>query len=155
MTVTPLSRGGATVTVSATDFGGSNTSATQTFSVSVDGGGGGGGGPGGGGGGGGRNRGPQVVETLGDRTLEVGEALVVDLAQVFEDRDGDVLTFGAESSAPEVVVGGVVGRRADGDAADCRRGAGDADGDRRGGLEPDGESGVRGDGGPTTPTATA
>ena len=95
VTVTPLSVGSATVTVTATDVNGSNTSATQRFAVSVAGGGGGGGG-------GGRNRGPAAVGTLSDRTLEPGEVLSVDVAPSFRDRDGDVLTYAAESSSAGV-----------------------------------------------------
>ena len=99
VTVTPLSSGSTTVTVTATDAGGSNTEATQRFGVSVDGGGG----PGpGGGGGGGRNRGPQAVGTLDARTLEVGEALSVDVTSAFRDRDRDALTYAAESAAAAV-----------------------------------------------------
>ena len=99
VTVTPLSSGSTTVTVTATDAGGSNTEATQRFGVSVDGGGG----PGpGGGGGGGRNRGPQALGTLDARTLEVGEALSVDVTSAFRDRDRDALTYAAESAAAAV-----------------------------------------------------
>ena len=109
--VTPLSRGSAEVTVTATDVAGSNTSATQAFGVRVDGGGGPGPGPGGPPGGG-RNRAPQAVGTLADRTLEVGESPPVEVAGAFRDRDGDVLTYAADSSAAEVaavsVSGGVV-----------------------------------------------
>ena len=141
LTVTPLSRGFATVTVSATDVGASNTSATQTFGVSVDGGGGGGGG------GGGRNRGPEAVGTLEDRTLEVGESAPVDLSAAFRDRDEDVLAYAAESAAVGRGGGGGVGRHGDGHGAVGRRVGGDADGDRRGGVEPDGGAGVHGDGG--------
>ncbi len=111
VTVTPLTRGFSTVTVTATDVDGSNTPGTQRFGVSVDGGGGGVGGGGGGGGGAG-NRGPEAVGTLEDRLLEVGEVLRLDLSAAFLDRDGDALTYGAGSSAPEVaavsVAGGVV-----------------------------------------------
>ena len=96
VTVTPLSRGSSTVTVTATDVDGSNTSARQTFGVSVDGGGGGGGG------GGGRNRGPEAVGTLEDRTLDPGAVEPVEVSPSFQDRDGDVLTYAAESSAPDV-----------------------------------------------------
>ena len=109
MTVTPLSQGTTTVTVTATDVDGSNTSAMQAFGVSVDGGGSGPGGGGGGGGGGGRNRAPQAVGTLEDRTLEVGEALSVDLSAAFRDRDEDVLTYAAESSAEDVATVTVAG----------------------------------------------
>ena len=49
--------------------------------------------------------------TLADRTLEVGEALPLDLSAAFRDRDEDVLTYGAASSAEDVttvtVAGGV------------------------------------------------
>ena len=111
LTVTPLSPGVAEVTVTATDVAGSNTSATQTFGVRVDGGGGPGPGPGGPPGGG-RNRAPQAVGTLADRTLEVGESPSVEVSGAFRDRDGDVLTYAADSSAAEVaavsVSGGVV-----------------------------------------------
>ena len=112
VTVTPLSRGTATVTVTATDVAGSNTSAAQAFGVRVDGGGGPGPGPGGPPGGG-RNRAPQAVGTLADRTLEPGaRPLPVEVSDAFRDRDGDVLTYAADSSAAEVaavsVSGGVV-----------------------------------------------
>ncbi len=100
--VTPLSQGTATVTVTATDVDGSNTPAMQAFAVSVDGGGGGGGG------GGGRNRGPEAAGTPAERTLEVGESLPVDVSAAFLDRDGDVLTYAAESSAPDVAAVSVV-----------------------------------------------
>ena len=106
VTVTPLSRGSTTVSVTATDVDGSNTSATQEFAVTVTGGpdsGGGGGGHGGGGGGGRSNRGPEAVGTLEDRTLEVGaQPLSVHVSPAFRDREGDVLTYAAESSAAAV-----------------------------------------------------
>ena len=102
VTVTPLSKGSSTVTVTATDAGGSNTSAAQAFGVRVDGGGGPGPGPGGPPGGG-RNRGPEAVGTLADRTLEPGaRPLPVDVSDAFRDRDRDVLTYAAESSSPAV-----------------------------------------------------
>ena len=94
VTVTAVSRGSVTVTVAATDVAGSNTTATQRFGVNVD--------EGGGGGGGGRNRAPQAVGTLADRTLEVGESLRLDLSAAFRDADGDVLTYRAASSAADV-----------------------------------------------------
>ena len=96
VTVTPLSRGTATVTVTATDVDGSKTSAEQRFAVTVDGGGGGGGG------GGSSNRGPEAVGTFEDRLLEVGESRALDLSGAFRDRDGDVLTYAAESSSTDV-----------------------------------------------------
>ena len=62
--------------------------------------------------GGGRNRAPQAVGTLADLRLEVGESPSVEVSGAFRDRDGDVLTYAAESSAPKVAAvamsGGVV-----------------------------------------------
>ena len=57
-----------------------------------------------------RNRAPQAVGTLNDRTLTVGGgALVVDVARAFSDPDGDVLTYTALSSAPAIVAVAVSG----------------------------------------------
>ena len=113
--VTPLSAGTATVTVTATDLGGSNMSATQRFAVGVDrppprppGRGGGGGG------GGGRprppNRPPEAVGELADRSLTVGVSPVtVDVAAAFRDPDRDALTYGATSAAADVAAVAVEG----------------------------------------------
>ena len=50
-----------------------------------------------------RNRAPQVVGTLENRTLTLGGGpLVVDVARAFSDPDGDVLTYKAVSSAPTI-----------------------------------------------------
>ena len=76
--------------------------------------GGGGGGGGGGGVGGGRNRGPAAVGTLSDRTLEPAEVLSVDVAPSFRDRDGDVLTYAAESSSAGVASASVASAAASG-----------------------------------------
>ena len=107
--VTPLSGGAATVTVTATDVGGSNTSATQTFGVGVDRPPPRIGGPGGG-----RpsqpNRPPEPVGTLPDRTLTFGASpVVVDVAPAFEDPDDDELTYAASSSAEDVATVAVEG----------------------------------------------
>ncbi len=113
--VTPLSGGTATVSVTATDVGGSNTPALQQFGVSVTGGlvppprprGGGGGG------GGGRrpNRPPEAVGTLADRSLTFGASPVaVDVASAFRDPDRDELTYAATSSAEDVAAVAVEGR---------------------------------------------
>ena len=112
--VTPLSGGTATVSVTATDVGGSNTPALQQFGVSVTGGlvlpprprGGGGGG------GGGRrpNRPPEAVGTLADRSLTFGASPVaVDVASAFRDPDRDELTYAATSSAEDVAAVAVEG----------------------------------------------
>ena len=56
-----------------------------------------------------RNRRPEAVGTLPDRTLEAGASpLVVDVASAFRDRDRDVLTYATESSAVSVAVVSVV-----------------------------------------------
>ena len=80
VSVTPLSRGTATITVTATDAGGSNMSATQMFTVTV------------------ANQAPVVVGMLPRLTLRAGGVQSVDVAGVFEDPDDDPLTFDASSS---------------------------------------------------------
>ena len=85
LTLTPLTAGVSTVTVSATDAGGSNTSATQQFVVTV------------------ANRSPEAVGTLSARTLRISDgAVTVDVSGGFRDLDGDALTYGAASSSPAV-----------------------------------------------------
>ena len=87
VTVTPVSEGTATVTVTATDGGGSNTAATQAFTVTV----------------GAANRPPEAVGVLGPLTIGLDEgAVTVDVSSAFRDPDGDALTYGATSSAPAV-----------------------------------------------------
>ena len=82
--------------VQALNAGGASSASTT---ARLDGTGGGGGG-----GGGGRNRPPEAVETLANRTLEVGASLSVDVAAAFRDPDGDVLTYAAASTAEDVAV---------------------------------------------------
>ena len=85
VTLTPLMAGVSTVTVTATDTAGSNTSATQQFVVTV------------------ANRPPEPVGTLSDRTLQIADgASTVDVSGAFRDLDGDALTYGAASSTPAV-----------------------------------------------------
>ena len=86
LTVTPLTRGMATITVTATDVDGSNTSASQTFVVTVP------------------NRPPEVGTTLQDHSdVEVRNGVfTVDVSGAFRDPDGDALTYGVTSSAPSV-----------------------------------------------------
>ena len=96
VTVTPVSEGTSVVTVSATDRGGSNTSATQAFTVTVSG----------------RNRPPEPVGTLAPLTIAVDEAAVtVEVSGAFRDPDGDRLTYGANSSSPAVASVRVSGSR--------------------------------------------
>ena len=93
MTLTAVRAGTATVWVTATDPGG--LSADQAFTVTVA--------PP-------ANRPPAPVGTLAPVTMGVGDAPVrVDVASVFDDPDGDALTYGATSSSPAVVALGVSG----------------------------------------------
>ena len=59
----------------------------------------------------GANRRPAAAATLPDRRLAPRGTLDVDVAQAFVDPDGDPLTYGATSSAPQVVTAGVAGGR--------------------------------------------
>ena len=86
VTVTPLAEGASTVTVTATDPDG--LSAAQSFTVTVI--------PP-------ANRAPERVGVLGPLTIGLGDpAAAVDVRRAFRDPDGDVLTYGAVSSAPSV-----------------------------------------------------
>ena len=97
VTLRPVSEGTASVTVTATDVGGSNTTARQTFSVTVTA-------P--------ANRPPEAVGTLPAVRLGVDEASVtVDVAGAFRDPDDDALTYRATSSAPHVVTARATGAR--------------------------------------------
>ncbi|MXX73394.1 MAG: hypothetical protein F4205_04665 [Gemmatimonadetes bacterium] len=82
VTVTADAKGTSNVTITATDPGG--LAATQTFQTTVP------------------NRGPVSVGTIRDRIVEVGESLTLDVAQHFEDPDGDPLTYSATSSNSSV-----------------------------------------------------
>ena len=93
--VTPAGEGTATVTVTATDAGGSNTTATQAFVVTVS--------PP-------ANRPPVAVGTLAPLTIAVDEASVtVEVSGAFRDPDGDRLTYAATSSSPAVATAAVSG----------------------------------------------
>ena len=95
VTVSPVSEGTTAVTVTATDAGGSNTSASQTLPVTV-------GAP--------ANRPPEPVGGLPRLTVRVDDAAVpVDVSGAFRDPDGDALTYGASSSAPGVATVSVSG----------------------------------------------
>ncbi len=94
LTVMPLSGGTATITVTATDVGGSGTSAVQTFMVTVP------------------NRPPLAVGTLANRSREVPDGVfTVDVSGAFRDPDGDDLTYGASSSATSVASATLSGSR--------------------------------------------
>ena len=82
VTVTGLSAGAATVTVTASDPGG--LSAQLSFEVTVP------------------NRAPAVTDTIPAQTVPVGDSVTQDLAEHFSDPDGDALTYAAESSAADV-----------------------------------------------------
>ncbi len=92
VTVTPLSGGTTTVTVTATDTRGGST--PQAFEVTVV------------------NRPPAPVDSLADTELQVGDGNeVVEVAAAFEDADEDPLTYGASSSAPGVAGAALSGPR--------------------------------------------
>ncbi|MXW35571.1 MAG: hypothetical protein F4Z60_08565, partial [Chloroflexi bacterium] len=62
-------------------------------------------GSGGGGGGGGnnsRNEAPEAAQAIGDRAVQAGAALGIELPNAFDDPDDDDLTYKAESSDPAV-----------------------------------------------------
>ena len=92
VSVTPLSGGTATVTVTATDVDGSNTSATQTFDVTV------------------ASRPPEAVGTLAPLSLRVADGVrSVNVSGAFRDPDADPLTYSASSSDPSVATVSVTG----------------------------------------------
>ena len=78
VTVQVLSRGSATVTVTATDAAG--LSGSLSFEVSVP------------------NRAPRLTAALSDLTLTAGEELRLNLSLHFSDPDGDPMAFSASSS---------------------------------------------------------
>ena len=83
--MTPVSGGTATISVTATDVAGSNTSATTTFTATV------------------ASRPPEAVGSLPPVTRRVADGVVtVEVSGAFLDPDGDVLTYGATSSNPSV-----------------------------------------------------
>ena len=85
VTVTPVAAGTAVVMVSATDVGGSNTPAAQTFTVTVP------------------NRSPVAEGSLSPLTLRVADGgEPVDVSGRFRDPDGDPLSYRAASSAESV-----------------------------------------------------
>ena len=94
LTIVPVALGAATITVTATDVGKSDTSGTQEFLVTVV-----------------PNRGPEAVGALADQFLVVSDAAgaVVEASAAFRDPDGDALTYTAVSSSPSVATVSVSG----------------------------------------------
>ena len=93
LTVTAVAEGASAVTVTATDPGG--LSAGRSFAVTVN--------PA-------SNRAPEAVGALGPLTIGLDDpAAAVELAGAFRDPDGDVLTYGAVSSAPSVASVSIAG----------------------------------------------
>ena len=87
------------------------------------------------------NESPEAVGTLGDRTLRPTDGAAVDVTAAFRDPDGDVLTYGARSSAASVATVSVSGSTVTGDAV--VEGLRDGDGDRHRRLEHVGDADVR------------
>ena len=91
ITLTPVSPGSTTVTVTAGD---GSAEAVQTFRATVPE----------------PNRAPEAVGTIPDQTLtEDGNPLSVDVAPFFNDPDGDPLTWSARSGDPGIVRTGMSG----------------------------------------------
>ena len=82
VTVFGAGKGTATTTVTATDADG--LSAAQAFMVTVP------------------NRPPVVVDSIPGLELDSGDSATVDVSRIFEDPDGDPLTFAAVSSDAQV-----------------------------------------------------
>ena len=90
-TVTAVSKGTATITVTATDPEGLKVA--QSFRVTVP------------------NRAPEAANALPDLELHVGEESATDMSAHFVDPDGDTLFFTAESSDSMVAAAHVSGDR--------------------------------------------
>ena len=91
LTFTGVSPGGATIGVKADDLNGGTVDTSGPVTVTQP------------------NRGPTVEESIKDRTIAVGESGSVDLSSKFDDPDGDVLTYAAESSEETLVRVGMAG----------------------------------------------
>ena len=85
LTLTPVSPGNTTVTVTASD---GHAEAVQTFPATIPE----------------PNRVPEAVGTIPSQTLtEGGNTISLDVAPYFSDPDGDALTYTAESGNPGIV----------------------------------------------------
>ena len=73
LTLTAVSKDTVTVTVTATDRGG--LSVTQSFQAEIE------------------NSEPDTIRAIPNATIAVGDSLVIDLSEYFEDPDGDTLTY--------------------------------------------------------------
>ena len=82
LTITGVSGGTATVTVTASDAG--ELSARQAFEVTVP------------------NRPPVATDSIPGQTVQAGDSVSLDLAEHFSDPDGDALTYRATSSNPGI-----------------------------------------------------
>ena len=91
VTVTGVGAGSATITVTASDPGG--LSATQAMGVTVEA----------------VNHPPTVVGVIPNDTVAVGDTIAQDVAGLFEDPEGDDLTFSAASSDTTVATAAVDG----------------------------------------------
>ena len=89
VTVTGVSRGPATLTVTGRDPGG--LEATQQFVVTVP------------------NGSPRAEGTIPEQTINAGETATVDVSSYFTDPDGDALTFAVASGNENVVTASVAG----------------------------------------------
>ena len=89
--VTGVGAGSANITVTASDPGG--LSATQTLGVTVQA----------------VNHPPTVVGTLDNQTLSPGDTVTADVANLFEDPEGDELTLSAASSDTAVATASLDG----------------------------------------------
>ena len=83
VTVSAITQGSATATVTATDPGG--LSASQSFEVTVP------------------NRAPEILNAIPAHELARGESVQLDMAAYFGDQDGDSLTYAAVPSDAAVV----------------------------------------------------
>ena len=89
LTITAITKGVVSVTVTASDPGG--LSAQQTLTVTVP------------------NQGPTAVDSVPPQTVFVGETASVDVAEYFNDPDGDALAYSVASSNVAAVTASVAG----------------------------------------------
>ncbi|WP_420635815.1 Ig-like domain-containing protein [Candidatus Palauibacter sp.] len=89
VTVTGVARGTATVTITGRDLGG--LEATQAFDVTV------------------RNSAPEEMGAIPATTIAVNASATIDASSYFRDRDGDQLSYAAESAAAAVASAAVSG----------------------------------------------
>ena len=93
VTVAGVAAGTASVTVTAADPGGLSASLGVAVTVVEEG----------------ANRAPEAVGTIPAQTLAAGQTATVDASVFFSDPDGDVLSYGAESSDASVAAATIAG----------------------------------------------